>query len=521
MLAASRRPLAARRVGAASYDPGMASASSPSGRGDVVLAAGPGGPRVRRPLSDDPLYSWACAGFVTVVALVLRLADLSYPSGIVFDEVYYANDAHNLLLRGVEWDDKVGGPAFVAHPPLGKWLIALGEQLFGFNSFGWRIVPALAGALTVLVLIRVGQRLFGSLLLGCAAGLLLAVDGLHFVMSRVALLDVFLTLFVLMAFACLLIERDVRRARPPGVRLSQRWRAWPWWRAGAGIFLGLGLGVKWSALWFIPAFLFLTLAWEVGARRSAGSRAPYRESVRSGLLGVAVILGFAGVAYLATWTGWFLSDDGWGRHWAEQTGNQVPFIPDALVNLWHYERAVLTFHDGLEKPHTYQSTPWSWLTLGRPVAFYAPKQELLTGCGADRCVREIVALGTPPLWWSFYPAMLMAAWRWLARRDWRGGALLLCILGGWVPWMFYPKRTMFLFYILPALPFLILAVTYGLGVVLGSASAPKERRLIGSTIVGLYLTVILVTFVYFYPVYTGELLTWRHWYDRMWFDSWI
>jgi dolichyl-phosphate-mannose-protein mannosyltransferase len=518
MLAASRRPLAGRGVGGASYDPGMASMVIGSGQGDVVLAPPLGERRPGVPLSEDPLYSWACAGFVTLVALVLRLADLGFPSGKIFDEIYYATDAHNLLLRGVEWDDKQNGPAFVAHPPLGKWLIALGEHLFGYNSFGWRIVPALAGAATVLVLVRVGQRLFGSTLLGCAAGLLLAVDGLHFVMSRVALLDVFLTLFVLIAFACLLIERDARRARLlAGVDAAAGWRAWPWWWAGAGVFLGLGLGVKWSALWFIPAFVFLTLAWEVGARRVAGSRAPYRESVRSGGLGLAVIFGFAGLAYLATWTGWFLSDDGWGRHWAEQTGNTVPFVPDALVNLWHYERAVLHFHDGLDTPHPYQSTPWSWLTLGRPVAFYAQSP---TGCGADKCEREIVALGTPPLWWSFYPAMLMAAWRWLARRDWRGGALLLCILSGWVPWMFYPQRTMFLFYILPALPFLVLAVTYGLGLALGPASAPRERRLIGATIVGLYLTVILVTFVYFYPVYTGELLTWQHWYDRMWFDSW-
>ena len=488
----------------------MARSLTRSGPGEAMTTP----VRVRTPITDDRLYSWACAGFVALVALVLRLAGLSSPPSKIFDEKYYAKDAHDLLLYGVERNDTETGPAFVAHPPFGKWCIALGEHLFGYNSFGWRIVPALAGAVTVLVLARVARRLFGSTLLGCVAGLLLALDGLHFVMSRSALLDIFLTLFVLLAFACLLLDRDARRARLlAGADLR------PWWRAGVGVFLGLGLGVKWSALWFIPAFVFLALAWEVGARRTAGSRTPYRDGVRSGVVGVVVILGFAGLVYLATWTGWFLSDDGWGRHWAEQTGGGLPFVPDALVNLWHYQRQVLHFHDTLSKPHAYQSTPWSWLTIGRPVTFYVPQDP--TGCGADRCVVEIIALGTPFLWWSFYPAMIMAGWRWLARRDWRGGAILLCILSGWVPWMFYPNRTMFYFYLLPALPFLILAVTYGLGVVLGPASASQDRRFVGALAVGLYLVAVLLAFVYFYPIYTGQLLTWSQWHSRMWFDSWI
>lgn len=473
--------------------------------------------RVRTPLTDDRLYSWACAGFVALLALILRLAGLGSPHSKIFDEIYYAKDAHDLLRYGIERNTEETGPAFVAHPPLGKWCIALGEQLFGYTSFGWRIMPALAGAVTVLVLVRVGRRLFDSTLLGCVAGLLLALDGLHFVLSRAALLDVFLTLFVLLAFACLLLDRDARRARLLAGADLRSW--WPGWRAGVGVFLGLGLGVKWSALWFIPAFVLLALAWEVGARRTAGSRTPVRANLASGVAGVAVIVGLAGLVYLATWTGWFLSDDGWGRHWAEQSGGGLALVPDALVNLWHYQREVLRFHDNLAKAHPYQSTPWSWLTVGRPVTFYVPQNQ--TGCGADRCVVEIIALGTPFLWWSFYPAMLMAGWRWLARRDWRGGALLLCILSGWVPWMFYPNRTMFYFYILPALPFLVLAVAYGLGVVLGPASAAPERRFAGALAVGLYLVVILLTFIYFYPIYTGQLLTWAQWHSRMWFDSWI
>jgi dolichyl-phosphate-mannose-protein mannosyltransferase len=52
-----------------------------------------------------------------------------------------------------------------------------------------------------------------STLLGCTAGLLMALDGLEFVLSRTGILDIFLMFFVLAAFGAVLIDRDVSRAR--------------------------------------------------------------------------------------------------------------------------------------------------------------------------------------------------------------------------------------------------------------------------------------------------------------------
>jgi dolichyl-phosphate-mannose--protein O-mannosyl transferase len=169
--------------------------------------------------------------------------------------------------------------------------------------------------------------------------------------------------------------------------------------------------------------------------------------------------------------------------------------------------------------HPFESTPWSWLFAGRPVLFYLDVGP--GSCGAAECRREIVALGTPLLWWSFLPALLMAVWGWLARRDWRAAAILLCAAAGWLPWMLYPDRTMFYFYILPALPFLVLAVVYGLGVVLGPATAPQDRRATGALFVALYVAVIVLTFLYFSPEYTGAALTPSQWDRRLWFDSWF
>ncbi|MDP9435868.1 MAG: phospholipid carrier-dependent glycosyltransferase, partial [Actinomycetota bacterium] len=168
----------------------------------LTPGAGPGG--------------WAATLLVALVAGALRFLRLEEPSGRIFDEIYYACDAQNLLRYGVEAGTESGNQdcipngeaGFIVHPPLGKWAIGLGMRIFGVNEFGWRIAAAVAGTLMVLVLIRVTRRMTGSTVLACMAGLLLALDGLHFVQSRVAMLDIFLAMWVLLAFACLVTDRD-------------------------------------------------------------------------------------------------------------------------------------------------------------------------------------------------------------------------------------------------------------------------------------------------------------------------
>ena len=160
-------------------------------------------------------------------------------------------------------------------------------------EFGWRFSAAVIGTLSVLLLVRIGRRMFRSTVLGCAAGLLLALDGFHLVLSRAALLDIFLLFFVLAAFGALVLDRDARRRRwaralDDGLDPSQPgragrpptgWRTWPWWRLAAGVLIGCACAVKWSALYFVPVFALLVLFWEVGVRRSAGVRRPWRDTL--------------------------------------------------------------------------------------------------------------------------------------------------------------------------------------------------------------------------------------------------
>ncbi|MDH6226529.1 phospholipid carrier-dependent glycosyltransferase [Streptomyces sp. MJP52] len=517
------------------------------------------------PATGDALArraGWAGPLLVTLFAGLLRFRDLGSPRAVMFDETYYAKDAWALVHRGFElsWPKDVdkliierGGdvplpvdPAYVVHPPVGKYVIGLGELMFGFDPFGWRFMVAVLGTLSVLMLCRIGRRMFRSTFLGCLAGLLLAVDGLHFVMSRTALLDGVLMFFVLAAFGCLVVDRDRARARlaaalpadgqgrvRPDAEIARTLRlgARPW-RWAAGLMMGLAIGTKWSGFVVLAAFGLLTVLWDVGARRAAGARNPYGAVLRRDVVPAFVAtVPVAVVTYVVSWTGWILSsDDGTGgyyRNWAATEGRGAgwTFLPEWLRSLWHYENQVWGFHVGLTSPHTYESNPWSWLVMGRPVSYFyespGPGQDGCPSDVADKCAREVLAIGTPMLWWAGCFALLYVLWRWALRRDWRAGGILCGIAAGYLPWFMYQERTIFLFYAVAFVPFLCLALAMTAGAMLGRPDAGETRRVAGISGVGLLVLLVLWNFAHFWPVLTGEPIPLEEWQTRMWLDTWV
>ncbi|WP_189145501.1 dolichyl-phosphate-mannose--protein mannosyltransferase [Streptomyces lacrimifluminis] len=518
------------------------------------------------PTLTDRIARWSGWGgplLVTLLAGVLRFWDLGNPKRVMFDETYYAKDAWGIIHRGFEvnWDKDVNNlilrtdghvaiptdPAYVVHPPVGKYVIGLGEWMFGFNPFGWRFMTALLGTLSILILCRVGRRIFRSTFLGCLAGALMAVDGLAFVMSRTSLLDGVLQFFVLAAFGCLVVDRDKARERlaaalPPDadgfvrpdahIAETTRFGVRPW-RWLAGLMLGLAIGTKWNGLYILAAFCVLAVLWDVGSRKVAGARHPY-EAVLKRDLGWAFLatVPVAVVTYVLSWTAWILSpSDGTGgyyRNWAATEGKGSSWswlFPDWWRSLWHYEHAVYEFHVGLHTPHNYQSNPWSWLVLGRPVSFfYESPQPGEGGCPAnagEQCAREVLALGTPLLWWAACFAVLYVLYRWLLRRDWRAGAIACGIAAGYAPWFMYQERTIFFFYAIVFLPFLCLAVAMMIGAIVGPPGSNERRRVAGAAGAGVLVLLIAWNFIYFWPLYTGTAIPIDSWRSRMWLDTWV
>ncbi|MEU8245225.1 phospholipid carrier-dependent glycosyltransferase [Nonomuraea sp. NPDC048916] len=515
--------------------------------------------RMVPPMRGSVLWGWLGPILVTIFGGILRFADLGHPKAVVFDETYYAKDAYSLITWLVErvtikdadksilagstdiWQrctdetlDKCA--SYVVHPPLGKWMIGAGEWLFGMTPFGWRFAAAVIGTLSILILARVARRMTRSTLLGCFAGLLLALDGLHFVLSRTALLDIFLMFWVLAAFACLVVDRDRARERlvdwydtsplsPEGPYLGLR----PW-RIAAGVCLGLAMGVKWSGLAFAVAFAIMSLLWDFGARRAVGLRHPYlgafAKDVPTGLAAFVVV---PFVTYMATWTGWFASAEGYGRKWEQATSSGAPFFLFDSMRSWiQYQWQVFTFHNGLETSHPYMSDPWQWPLLLRPVAFHYEGRE--GACGAKDCSEAVLGVGTPVIWFGALAALVaLIAW-YVASRDWRAGAVLLAYAMGWLPWFYFAiahNRTMFLFYAIPMVPFMVLAITLCAGVLIGPAAHPfggalPMRRTLGAAAVGAFALLALINFWWLHPVLTAELIPYTEWKARMLFDKrWI
>ncbi|MEU0086149.1 phospholipid carrier-dependent glycosyltransferase [Streptomyces sp. NPDC006274] len=515
------------------------------------------------PQAAGPLLraaAWGGPLLVALVAGVLRFWNLGRPHAVIFDETYYAKDAWALINQGYEgsWPKDVDksiladpsavavptDPGYVVHPPVGKWVIGLGEWLFDFTPFGWRFMVAVLGTLSVLMLCRIGRRLFRSTFLGCLAGLLLAVDGLHFVMSRTALLDLVLMFFVLAAFGALVLDRDRARSRlaaalpvaadgtlRPDARVAETLRLGrrPW-RLTAGVMLGLAAGTKWNGLFILAAFGLMTVLWDVGSRRTAGAVSPYLAVLKKDLVPAFVsTVPVAFATYMASWSGWLVTDKGYYRDWAStgagRDSNWSWLFPDWWRSFWHYENQVFDFHVGLTSGHTYESNAWSWLVLGRPVSYYYedPKPGV-DGCPTDtvdKCASEVLALGTPLLWWAACFAICYLAWRWLFRRDWRAGAILCGILAGWLPWLHYQERTIFLFYAVVFVPFLCLAVAMMIGAILGPPGSDERRRAVGAIGAGVLVLLIIWNFIYFWPIYTGTPIPVDEWRGRMWLDTWV
>jgi dolichyl-phosphate-mannose-protein mannosyltransferase len=554
------------------------------------------GERARDRLADsDPRLAWGAAIGIAVFAFLLRLHRLGTPDVLAFDETYYAKDGWSLLHFGYvkEYLDDADGnaktdinadieaghttgvwsddPSMVVHPEVGKWLIGLGEKAFGMDPFGWRISAAVAGALMVLVMCRLARRLTGSTALGCVAGLLLSFDGLHFVLSRLALLDIFLAFFVLCGVACIVNDRDWHRARMAALVEGPITRdGWgpvrgllfrPWLTLG-GVCFGLALGTKWTAIYPLAVFGIVVFLWSGGARKSFGVRwARLRAVLADGVPAFVQLVVVAGFVYVASWTGWLVHADQYEEAFSQSQYTQFSgeghcdddrFVsdnpdsearwptatePDAsgagelvqsLRSLWYYHQDVYTFHAHFLNcsDHHYESKPSGWLLINRPVGVAADTEikPSAPGCDAPEgkvCFRQVLLIGTPVIWWGGAIALIFAGAMWVGTRDWRYGLAVVGALSTWLPWLMYDDRPIFFFYAIATLPFLVLAITLAMGTLIGPSRYPSRRRTIGVVVSGSFFVLALLNFAWFYPILSNEILTRDQWLDRIWFSRWV
>lgn len=401
----------------------------------------------------------------------MRFVGIGSPKQLLFDEVYYVPDACRYV---IQVEDLCGlTEKTIFHPPLGKWLIAFGMQALGPTRYGWRLAPALAGIVTILLVYLLARRLTGSTSVAVLSAGLLSVDPLHFVHSRIAVLDIFVAMFEVAAFVCLVYDRDddTRSFLRP-------------WRAAAGVALGAAIASKLSGLFMLPVIVGIALLYD----RRRGS-----AKLQTSLVNVAIwLVVVPALVYVATFV---------GRLEGELSVAGVSWI-GALVER---HETMLTYHrelrgSGIFPPHVLSSPAWSWLLLKRPMYYFFTTSPV--------GYREVLAVGNPAVWFLAIPGVAYLAYRAVRAKDEAAAIITAGFLAGYLPWFVLTfGADPYLFYMVPVVPFLSIAVAY-------CATLLWNRRELRIPLC-IWGLAVVTGFIFLYPVLTGRPLTPEAWRARM------
>jgi len=449
----------------------------------------------------------------------------SPPDGQVFDEIYFGVFAH---------DDLVGTSYFDPEPPLSKLIIASGEWLYGwwratfegahgsfadlgFDTVGWRIMSVIFGSLCVPMMYLFARKLWPNRTFAIAAATLTCFDGMFFVQSRIGMIDIFPIFLILLSYTLFLIHLGSRTERDAIVTLLL-----------TGVGLGLAVSAKWislAAMATIVTFLVMRPvlrrvgislvggSWRWGLTDGPGLPGGARGSryVPTAILAFAVI---PIAIYLASWIPFF-------------TRHQF----DSLADLIEYQRQAYIYHATLTATHPYGSPWFSWPFLYRPVAYYYEYQ----GLGVDAVTRQplvagIVDLGNPFIWWASIPAVLSLPYFVLRHRSFPAAVILVGFVTQYLPWSRI-TRVIFLYHMFGGLIFMVLAVAFVL--VRMQQAGPIRIDFWGDRIVlptrylvPAYLAIVVLAFLYFYPVWTGLPISNESYLGgfpigKMWLRTWI
>jgi dolichyl-phosphate-mannose--protein O-mannosyl transferase len=418
--------------------------------------------RVKSP--QDHRGPWAdyALVFVAVFALATgwfaRLYDLGRPDRMIWDEIYFPVFARDYL---------DGIPFFDLHPPLGKFIIAIGIALVGDTPVGWRLMPALFGCAMVPLAAVLGWYYFRERVAALLLATFIASETILIVYSRTGLMDGILVFFMLATFLAALLV--VRREQV----------IWPM------VLLGLTVAVKWAAF---------PLAVPVG----------YVLWRRGLLKPFLLTLWIPAVVYLTVvFVGQVANPTGAGRFFNENNvfENVLKWHRQALVNA---SKAV---------PNPQASPPWSWPLMTRPILlFYG---EYATGK-----VATVLAVGNPLVWWSGTLAVIAGICQLWWRRAVHGRPIAdhplvpillgyVCLLLPWVP----GTRIPYLYNYLPAYPFAILALVFWLCRLWGYRSW-------GAWVVVAFAACAVAAVLYFLPVTTALPTSPESLQQHIWFGSW-
>ncbi len=299
----------------------------------------------------------------------------SYKNSMYFDEVYHARTAYEHINK-IE-------PYETTHPPLGKVIISLGILIFGMVPFGWRIIGTLFGVAMIPAMYAFGKKMFGKRFYAFCSAFLIMFDFMHFSQTRIATIDSYSTLFVILMYYYM-YDYFVNKSYVLGFRASLK----PLFLSG--LFFGLGAASKWIAFYGaagLALLFFVTKVSEYKDYKKLITKEPpkgswvYRFFTHyTGFTFVYCVFAFVLMPiliYILSYIPWM----------------QVPGEGHGLSLFFKNSQSMLKYHSDLVDTHPYQSSWWEWPFMVKPMAFYF---------GSDlepNMASKIFTMGNPAVWW--------------------------------------------------------------------------------------------------------------------------
>jgi len=396
----------------------------------------------------------------------------TYMSETYFDEIYYVRTAEEHI--------KLENPYETTHPPLGKLIIATGILIFGYNPFGWRIMGVIFSTLMIPVIYLFSKELLETRLAALISAFLMFFDFMHFTMGRIGTVDTYVVFFSLLSHlfffkylkGCLKKEADSR------------------FLFFAVLFFALGFSTKWIVLYgFIgEVFLLVTLRFRELLKTETKWILRIKELIKHPVSTLFDSLVFAIVIYFMTF---------------------IPYLLDgySLIDIFSLQWGMYRYHATLEATHPFASPWWSWPIIQRPVWLYVSYLP-------NRMVSTIVCMGNPVIWWFGIPCLILLTLKTIFKKDFNTLYIVTLFL---LQWIFYApiSRCVFLYHFYPNVPFLILAITYLLN------DLWRKKRIFGKVTVSIFLISVMIVFILFYPVISGQPCNWAWKESLRLFDSWV
>lgn len=402
----------------------------------------------------------------------------TYMDGTIFDEIYHGRTAYEFIHHLTTYE--------TTHPHLGKILISVGILLFGMNPFGWRFMSVIFGILMVPLMYLFARRLFKDTYIATATTALLVFDCMHYTLSRIATIDVFIAFFILLMYYYMyqyLVENNKYRQTKAFLTDSFLPRNVYLPLALSGIGMALGVATKFTGI-YAGAGLAILFVWhnlECFPKAQVKKLFPF-----CCLFFIIIPLFMYAICFIPV----------------------VGYTPydSFLDKVIEGTRYMIDYHSNLVAEHYYSSPFYEWPIIWMPL-LYANDAVNATDVSAISC------MGNPAIWWVGIICVLYVFFRFIVKRDKKAGFLCISYLAQYLPWMSVGRIT-FIYHYFPAILFTMLMMGYTMQHI-------RERFSWGKKATAIYMAIAVICFAIFFPVISG-LPIYREWgLNLRWLKDWI